>query len=229
MSSSNGTVVPLYILADSSQQFVGSVISANPSQTAIVLNCAPGLDSSECGYYNLSVTVGPWAASTAAPNLPATGSYDMYMAMDSGSEPESDGNQGFTFGVHCDVTSRTIPAVCTTTNIGGNNDGTPTLTITNPGASENSNDYALSLVSLTLTAGAEKLSAAATATAGGASSTGTSTGTSSMASSGSKSMSTGASMTGSGASASQTGAASVYSVNIGTVGLLFMAVAFFVR
>ncbi|PSK34863.1 hypothetical protein B9Z65_1446 [Elsinoe australis] len=225
MSSSNGTVVPLYIQVSDQQALVGSVVSASPSQTAMVLNCPPGTDGSDCGYYNLSVTVGPWAAATPPPNLPATGVYDMYMAMDSGSEPDADGNEGFTISIHCEVTSRTIPSVCTSINVGGNNDGTPTATFSNPGTSD---DYAFSLAPITFTAGIEKLSAAASATNGPSSTGGSMTAiTGSRTTSGSVSA-TGSS-TSSGAAASQTGAASVYGVNMGTMGLLALAVAWFTR
>ncbi|KAG8624392.1 hypothetical protein KVT40_007459 [Elsinoe batatas] len=229
MSSSNGTVVPLNIMAgEGSAGIVASVISANPTQTAMVVNCPAGTDGNDCGIYNLSITVGPWAAATPPPNLPATGRYEMYMAMDSGSEPDADGNEGFTLSIGCDVTSVTVPSVCTSINIGGNNDGVETSTFTNPDS-----EYALTLADVTFTAGAEKLVAASTATGSMPSSTGASSsgsaGSTSSAVSGSRSTSAGVSPTSSGLGASQTGAANVYGVNMGTMGLLALAVAFFTR
>ncbi|KAF4548561.1 Hypothetical protein D9617_27g045290 [Elsinoe fawcettii] len=225
MSSSNGTVLPLYIAQGDPQGIVASVISANPSQTALVVNCPSGTDGSDCGYFDLSITVGPWAAATPPPNLPATGRYDMYMAMNSGSEPDANGNEGFTFSIGCDMTSRTVPSVCTSVNIGGNNEGVETSTFSVTGT--DTVDFALA--SVTVTAGAEKLSAASTATLVAPSTT-ASGGSTSSATPARGSASGATSATGSAAAPSQTGgAAGAYSVNVGTMGLLALAVAFFTR
>jgi len=119
MSSSNSTTVVNLLLFDTDPQaLVASVISANPTATAYLLNCREGTDSDDCGTYNESITVGPWAAASATAT---TGVYDLNLI-----------EQGeFTFSIHCAM-SQTVPATCTTINIGGNNDGTPTATYTSP-------------------------------------------------------------------------------------------------
>jgi len=84
-----------------------SVLYANPTATAYVLNCMNGTNPDACGTYNQSVTIGPWAQTSAGA---ATGVYDAYINLST---------QSATVSVHCDMSS-TVPATCTMTqNLGG--------------------------------------------------------------------------------------------------------------
>jgi hypothetical protein len=78
--------------------------------------------------------------------------------------------------LHCDM-SETAPVDCTTTNLGGNDDGSPTATFTASASDDDNLDW--NYVPITITSGLEKL-ASATASAGSGSGV-TSTGATSTA------------------------------------------------
>ncbi|CAH0037703.1 unnamed protein product [Clonostachys rhizophaga] len=126
------------------QTLVADVLGADATATTYLLNCPSGTDSNDCGVYNASVTIGPWASQTLPSGAKETGNYDFSMSMDT-----------FQFSLHCEM-SKTVAQKCTTVNIGGNNDNTPTLTIS---ASE-LQDYGFTYVPVTITAGQDILSSA---------------------------------------------------------------------
>lgn len=103
---------------ESDATLVADVLAADATATTFLLNCPSGTDSNDCGTYNESVVVGPWAKPTPPPDA-STGVYDMEVNM---------GTEWF-FHLHCNM-NKTAPVDCTTTNIGGNDDGTPTATFT---------------------------------------------------------------------------------------------------
>ncbi|KAF2150430.1 hypothetical protein K461DRAFT_295713 [Myriangium duriaei CBS 260.36] len=221
MSSSTSVLTYNLVGIDPNQTLVGSVISADSTATALLLNCPSGTDSDDCGIYNASVTFGPWALATPPPSA-STGTYDMHIT--EAGDPDATGtataDAPWTFNVHCQVVSTTQINVCTTTNIGGNNDGTPTATLTNPDPT----DYGATKIPITITGGLEKLAAASSSTSGSGSGSGSTSASGSGSGSGS---STGTSAA---ATGSHTGAASnVYGVNIGTLGLFGLLTALLIR
>ncbi|KAF4966882.1 hypothetical protein FSARC_5495 [Fusarium sarcochroum] len=123
------------------------VIGADATATTYVLNCPPGTDGNDCGTYNNTVTLGPWASKTLPAGAASTGDFDLFVTM-AYEDP-------WKFSLHCEM-SRTIAKECTTINIGGNDDGHPTATIT---ASDDLEGYNLAHGPVTITAGQELLSA----------------------------------------------------------------------
>lgn len=143
---------------------VAEVLGADATATTYLLNCPDGTDSNECGVYNNSITLGPWASKTVSPGAASTGEFDQFITVSDEADP-------WRFSLHCEM-SRTVPQKCTTININGNDDGSPTATFT----LDDFDDMWLatfSHVAVTITAGQELLSAthagshnaAATATA----------------------------------------------------------------
>lgn len=126
------------------QTLVAEVLGADATATTYLLNCPSGTDGNDCGMYNGSVTVGPWASQTLPSGAKETGNYDFSMSMDT-----------FQFSLHCEM-SKTVAQKCTTVNIGGNNDDTPTLTI----SASDLEDYSFIYVPVTITAGQDILSSA---------------------------------------------------------------------
>ncbi|KAI4597120.1 hypothetical protein KJ359_004631 [Pestalotiopsis sp. 9143b] len=144
---SAATSITSVLLVDTdAQTIVAEVLAADATATTFLLNCPPGTDSNDCGTYDETVVVGPWAKPTPPPDA-STGVYDLEVSM---------GTEWF-FHLHCDM-SETLPVACTTTNIGGNDDGTPTATVTF--ASSDYDDYAFDWTPITITSGLEKLAAA---------------------------------------------------------------------
>ncbi|RSL60983.1 hypothetical protein CEP54_006450 [Fusarium duplospermum] len=161
MSSAITTTLPL--LYDGN--YVAEVIGAEATATTYVLNCNEhDLEEGECGTFNNTVAVGPWGSKTLPPGAASTGYLDYFVTMPYEEEP-------FLLSMHCKM-SRTIAQECTTTNIGGNNDGTPTATYSDLEKSQT--DFAfLTYATVTITAGQEFLAAthSAATTADDASST----------------------------------------------------------
>ncbi|KAK4550728.1 hypothetical protein LTR36_000307 [Oleoguttula mirabilis] len=151
MSTNASAITTSLLLFDTDPQpLVASVISADATATAFLLNCREGTDSDDCGIYDASVTVGAWArTSPSAASTGASQVYDYFVSEDT-----------WTFSIHCGM-SATVPATCTQINIGGN-DGTPTITFTSPATDDG--DEGWGYLPVTITAGQEKL-AAATASA----------------------------------------------------------------
>ncbi|KAH7174997.1 uncharacterized protein B0J16DRAFT_186465 [Fusarium flagelliforme] len=122
------------LLPDITGHFVASIKSANPTATTYILDCdwskypwqskGPAQGPDDCYVESSTVILGPWADKTPAPGKPTTGTYkDSYVHV--GNEDEHDA--GFSFAAECQM-SGTWAEKCTTTLIGGYNDGTP-----NPG------------------------------------------------------------------------------------------------
>ncbi|KAF4342480.1 hypothetical protein FBEOM_3566 [Fusarium beomiforme] len=171
--SSSALVTSLPIFGDTgSATFVAEVIGADADHTTYVLNC-PYVDPEseefktmdDCGVYNNTYTLGPWMSKTLPPGAASTGDLDLFITMPGDSEDD------WRFSVHCEM-SRTVATKCTTINVGGNDDGHPTATITD---AEELDDYGLATFSfgpVSITAGQELLNAkhaSATATATGSS------------------------------------------------------------
>ncbi|KAL4732013.1 hypothetical protein ACLX1H_001018 [Fusarium chlamydosporum] len=150
MTTALSTSLPLLFGGDDSQTFVAEVLGADATATTYLLNCPSGTDGNDCGTYNNSVTVGPWASKTLAPGAASTGELDLFITV-----PSEDKEGDWRFSVHCDM-SRTIAKKCTTINIGGNNDGTPTATLTN---SDDLEEFELTHVPVVITAGLDLLNA----------------------------------------------------------------------
>ncbi|KAF9776838.1 hypothetical protein IL306_004925 [Fusarium sp. DS 682] len=170
MSSALVTSLPIFADAGA-PTLVAEVIGADADHTTYVLNC-PYVDPEseefqtmdDCGVYNNTYILGPWMSKTLPPGAASTGDLDLFVTMPS---DEHD----WRFSIHCEM-SRTVAQKCTTINIGGNDDGHPTATIT---GSEELDDYGLATFSfgpVSITAGQELLNAkhaSATATATGSS------------------------------------------------------------
>lgn len=134
-----------------------SVLYANPTATAYVLNCLNLSDTAECGTYNYSVTVGNWAPKTSGSTASrmATGIYDAYNEIPS---------QSARVSIHCGM-SGTVPGVCTSTqNIGyaGRGATATAAVVTAPASTYSPLSWSYQTVSLV--GGQEKLAAASTAT-----------------------------------------------------------------
>ncbi|CAG7566275.1 unnamed protein product [Fusarium equiseti] len=156
--------LPMY----GTQSLVAEVIGADATATTYVLNCPSGTDGNDCGTYNNTVTLGPWASQTLPPSAASTGELDLFITMPG--EPDVD---DWRFSLHCDM-SRSVAKKCTTINIGGNDDDHPTATFT---ASEDLDEFTLVYAPVTITAGLDILNAKRTGVAE-ASATSTATGTS---------------------------------------------------
>ncbi|KAH6656996.1 hypothetical protein BKA67DRAFT_553928 [Truncatella angustata] len=135
------SVTKVFLFNTDPQTLVADVLAADATATTFLLNCPSGTDSNDCGTYNETVVVGPWAKPTPPPEA-STGVYDLEIKLDT----------EWYFHIHCDMTG-TAPGVCTTTNIGGNDDGSPTATYT-----PESTDW--NYMPVTITAGLEKLASA---------------------------------------------------------------------
>ncbi|KAJ4329310.1 hypothetical protein N0V84_000205 [Fusarium piperis] len=160
MSSAITTTLPLLYEGN----YVAEVIGAEATATTYVLNCAPDTEDGECGTFNNTVAVGPWGSKTLPPGAPSTGYLDYFITVPYEEEP-------WLFSIHCKM-SRTVAQECTTTNIGGNNDGNPTATFSD--LEESQADFAfLTYATVTITGGQEYLAAthSAATTADDASST----------------------------------------------------------
>ncbi|GAB7339736.1 hypothetical protein MBLNU457_6301t1 [Dothideomycetes sp. NU457] len=143
-TTTNATQTIDLLLFDTDPQSIGAtVLYANPTATAYRLNCVPGED--ECGTFNETVTVGPWAPPAATAS---TGVYDLSVEV-----PDED----FSFSIHC-VMSGTVPATCTTTNIGGNSDDGATAVYTSPASDDSV--LAWQYMPVTIVAGQELLGGA---------------------------------------------------------------------
>lgn len=131
--------------------FVAEVIGAEATATTYVLNCDEKIiEDGECGTFNNTVAVGPWGSKTLPPGAASTGYLDYYLTMPDPEDP-------FEFSIHCKM-SRTIAQECTTTNLGGNDDGSPTATFSDLEKSQS--DFAmLTYATVTITAGQEFLAA----------------------------------------------------------------------
>ncbi|KAK7403998.1 hypothetical protein QQX98_010225 [Neonectria punicea] len=152
---SSSTVTSILLPQFEFTSLKAAVLDADATATTYLLNCPwddPDYEYSDsCGTYNNTVTVGPWASKTLSLGAAKTGVWDLYINMPSISPP-------WTFSVHCEM-SRTVAQECTKINIGGNNDGTPTVTVTSPDGLEDLELDAFSYIPITITAGQELLAA----------------------------------------------------------------------
>ncbi|CEI62374.1 hypothetical protein FVEN_g12066 [Fusarium venenatum] len=131
------------------QSLVAEVLGADATATTYLLNCPPGTDGNDCGTYNNTLTVGPWASQTIPAGAASTGNLDIFITMPS--EDEDD----WRMSVHCKM-SHTVAKGCTTINLGGNDDGSPTSTISDTDELE---AYDLTYAPVVITAGLDLLSA----------------------------------------------------------------------
>jgi hypothetical protein len=132
------------------QSLVAEVLGADATATTYLLNCPPGTDGNDCGTYNNSLTIGPWASETIPAGAASTGNLDIFITM-----PSEDKEYDWRFSVHCEM-SKTIAKDCTTINLGGNDDGSPTSTIT---VSDELREFDLTHLPIVITAGLDLLSA----------------------------------------------------------------------
>lgn len=97
------------------------VMGANPTATTYRLWCPnPNNLTDACAQYRSSLTLGPWASATLAPGAPETGIFeDSILAV---------GELPWTYSIRCEM-SRSVPLVCTTTNVGGNDEDRQTHTV----------------------------------------------------------------------------------------------------
>ncbi|KAG5806270.1 hypothetical protein H9Q74_009182 [Fusarium xylarioides] len=168
MSSALVTSLPIFGGAGSSMTLVAEVLGADADHTTYVLNC-PYVDPEseefhtmdDCGVYNNTYTIGPYMSRTLPPGAASTGDFDLFVTMPGNAEDD------WKFSIRCEM-SRTVATKCTTINIGGNDDGHPTATLTN---TEDLEDYGFRTFDygvVSITAGQELLNAkhaSATATA----------------------------------------------------------------
>ncbi|CAG1967346.1 unnamed protein product [Fusarium graminearum] len=132
-----------------SQSLVAEVLGADATATTYVLNCPPGTDGNDCGTYNNTVTVGPWGSKTIPAGAATTGNLDIFITM------PSDDEDDWKMSVHCKM-SHTVAKACTTINLGGNDDGSPTATVT---ASDELEMFDLTYAPVVITAGLDILNA----------------------------------------------------------------------
>ncbi|GAM87073.1 hypothetical protein ANO11243_050940 [Dothideomycetidae sp. 11243] len=170
MSAASTSIVTYAILGgDATKPQNGSIISANPTATALMLNCAT--TEIWCRIPTLTITIGPWAQASP-PASASTGTFDMTKVETVGPEDGSPGST-ITMTTHCDMTSTLTPAVCTTAYFQD-----PSLHATSSGGlipSEDLSLYTFAPQPITVTAGLEKLAVATTTAPPDASSAGPST------------------------------------------------------
>ncbi|KAF2150428.1 hypothetical protein K461DRAFT_295711 [Myriangium duriaei CBS 260.36] len=183
-----------------------SVIAADSTATTLLLNCVDD-EPSPCALTSITATFGPWAQVTP-PSGASTGALDLIMTLPVRMIPNT---STLTVSYHCDVASTSVLKACTSTYIGGYQQG-PSVSSIEQGAVI----YTPAAVAIAITSGQEKLD--------GVSATEAAQHSSSTSGTGSPLMRSSAATT-----ASNTGVASTNGVNIGTVGLLGLAVGFFVR
>ncbi|KAF4452161.1 hypothetical protein F53441_4899 [Fusarium austroafricanum] len=139
--------------------FVADIIGADATATTLVLDCDFKKDKDDCGLTKDTIIVGPWADKTPAPGAATTGLYKEYMAI-------KDKDDDYTFSVQCDM-SKTYAEICTTINIGGNDNGSPTATFPRTASDTSLYKYhgygSFIWIPVTVTAGQEHLSATKTA------------------------------------------------------------------
>ncbi|KAF5550368.1 hypothetical protein FPHYL_9388 [Fusarium phyllophilum] len=159
MSSALVTSLPIFGGAGSSMTLVAEVLGADAGHTTYVLNC-PYVDPEseefhtmdDCGVYNNTYTIGPYMSKTLPPGAASTGDFDLFVTM------PGDAEDDWKFSIRCEM-SRTVATKCTTINIGGNDDGHPTATLTN---TEDLEDYGFRTFDygvVSITAGQELLDA----------------------------------------------------------------------
>ncbi|KAL6916373.1 hypothetical protein ACHAPO_007423 [Fusarium lateritium] len=141
--------------------FVANIIGADATATTFVLDCDVKKDKQDCGLTKDTIIVGPWADKTPVPGAATTGLYKEYMAI-------KDEDEDYTFSVQCDM-SKTYAKTCTTINIGGNDNGSPTATFTRTASDTSLYEYfgygSFTWVPVTITSGQEYLSTTVSGTA----------------------------------------------------------------
>ncbi|KAH6877085.1 hypothetical protein B0T10DRAFT_610074 [Thelonectria olida] len=145
------SVVTSLLLPGYRGTLVAKVIGAEATATTYVLNCGTSTDDIDCGVYNNSITLGPWASKTLPPGAAKTGEFDLFIT-------QSYAEESWKFSVHCDMT-RSVAEECTTINIGGNDDGHPTATITESDYLDMLGFASFTWVPVTITAGQDLLTA----------------------------------------------------------------------
>ncbi|KAL4732775.1 hypothetical protein ACLX1H_001795 [Fusarium chlamydosporum] len=150
-STTTSLLLPAY-----TGNFVAEIVGADVTATTFVLDCDFNEDKKNCGLTKDTIIVGPWGDKTAAPGGQTTGLYREYMAID-------DEDDNYTLSVQCDM-SRTYARTCTTINLGGNDNGSPTATFVQTTSNAELFKYfgygKFTWVPVTITAGQEYLSVA---------------------------------------------------------------------
>ncbi|UPK99895.1 hypothetical protein LCI18_010830 [Fusarium solani-melongenae] len=132
-----------------SESLVAKVLGAEPSATTYLLGCTPEPDrrnDGDCGLY-VAWTLGPWASETPPPGAARTGDFGIYI---------SDSIDPWKYSMHCKM-SGTVPQICTTINIGGNDDGHPTATFGSEEEVEEEGLGGFGYATVTITEGLELL------------------------------------------------------------------------
>ncbi|KAF2150356.1 hypothetical protein K461DRAFT_280378 [Myriangium duriaei CBS 260.36] len=203
-----------------------SVINADPTATTIVFKCPDELDMCNGNDLTITATLGPWAQATPPPGA-STGIYEANINM--GDDPPAN------IRTICDIASTTKLGACTMAATGITPRGsfyathTYTPTQTFDAATEG---FVASLVPVTITAGLEKLKGV---TPSGSATSATTTGNSAQStttspSNGQTSGPAVATQTSSASGSKQSSAASRdLTINMGSMALLGLVVAFFVR
>lgn len=213
------TITTTYNLAglNPNATYHASVISANPSATALFLDCVG--DQDNCQVLQATATFGDWAQITPAPTV-STGILDLIVTIDAeGGSGETDTASSVltsyleTLSAHCTVTQTTQASVCTYAYLGKESNKPATTTTF---ASDEASAYPATAIPVTITAGAEKLSSggASTTSSGGASTT---------SGSGSTSTTSSAPLS----SSSHSGASSGRGVSVSAVGLTGLLLTLF--
>ncbi|GAM87081.1 hypothetical protein ANO11243_051020 [Dothideomycetidae sp. 11243] len=142
---------------DINKNVAASVISVNPTATALVVNCVEGVGNQTCDVSDVTLTFGSWAQITPPPTA-STGVFDISVTLTTDDNVSAGDKTPKTFSMHCDIASTTIATRCTTINAGvdAENNGKPTATFSNLDPSV----YAGVPVTITVTAGLEKFASA---------------------------------------------------------------------
>ncbi|KAH7120596.1 hypothetical protein EDB81DRAFT_814458 [Dactylonectria macrodidyma] len=128
-----------------SQLLVAEVLAADATATTYLLNCRQGSD--QCGIFDNTLIVGPWASKTLPPGAASTGELN-YRIIES--------INPWLYSIECQM-SHTVPLACTTTNSGGNDEDRQTATFTGTEAIEDELHITMTFSSVVITAGQELL------------------------------------------------------------------------
>ncbi|KAM5346110.1 hypothetical protein ACJ41O_009115 [Fusarium nematophilum] len=129
------------------QPLVAEVLAADATATTYLLNCNEN-GADQCGVFDNTLIVGPWAGKTLPPGAASTGTFHYSISMPY--------DEPWLYSIECEM-SRTVPLACTTTNSGGNDEDRQTATFTGTEAIEDELYVTLSFTPVTITAGQELL------------------------------------------------------------------------
>ncbi|KAH7139685.1 hypothetical protein B0J13DRAFT_67029 [Dactylonectria estremocensis] len=127
------------------QPIVAEVLAADATATTYLLNCRQGAD--QCGIFDNTLVVGPWASKTVSPGAATTGELNYRI---------TDSYNPWLYSIECQM-SHTVPLECTTTNSGGNDEDRQTATFTGTEAIEEELHITVTFTQVIITAGQELL------------------------------------------------------------------------